>query len=174
MTDVDGLVHVELLRLPVPLWSASQQLFDELLREFALASAQADDDDYHHVPGRLTRLMDDLVTRFAAVTSAQEEALHAAAAAGLPVVDRLVFTVPAGAARASIELGDLLDDADLYCREGKHLLTLAAPDDVVAFRRWYLGAFASQIAGARPVPWPEFDGSWPPAASSGTRTGAPS
>ena len=157
MTDPDRLVDVELLQLPVPLWNRSQQLFDELMREFALASSQADDGDEHHVPSRLTRLIDDLTVRFSGGSTAQEEALHAAAAAGQPVIDRLVFTVPAAAAPASIELGEMLDAADQYCREGKHLLTLAAPDDVVRFRRWYLDAFVSQIDGAPAVPWPEYE-----------------
>lgn len=163
MTAPEQLVEVQLLQVPVPLWSSSQQLFDELMREFALASSQADDADEHHLPGRLTRLIDDLAARFGAASSAQEERLHAAAAAGQAVIDRLVFTVPAAAAEASLELGAMLDEADLYCAEGRHLLTLAAPQDVVAFRRWYLGAFVSQIRGAAPVPWPEHDGTWPPA-----------
>ena len=159
----DQLVEVQLLQLPVPLWSRAHQLFDELMREFALASAQADDGDDHHVPGRLTRLIDDLTARYSAGSSAQEEQLHAAAAAGQPVVDRLVFTLPATIAEAFLALSDLMDEADQYCLEGKHLLTLAAPADVVAFRRWYLGEFVSQIGGAAPVPWPEYDGTWPPA-----------
>lgn len=162
MTAADQLVEVELLQLPVPLWSMSQQLFDELMREFALASAQADDDQEHHLPGRLTRLIDDLTARFGAGTTAQEEELHAAAAAGLPVIERLVYTVPAAAGPASLELGGMLDAVDEYCQEGQHLLTLAAPDDVVAFRRWFLGAFVTQTAGAAPVSWPDFHPVWPP------------
>ncbi len=162
MTAADQLVEVELLQLPVPLWSMSQQLFDELMREFALASAQADDDQEHYLPGRLTRLIDDLTARFGGGTTSQDEELHAAAAAGLPVIERLVYTVPAAAGPASLELGEMLDAADEYCREGQHLLTLAAPDDVVAFRRWFLGAFVTQTAGAAPVPWPDSDPVWPP------------
>lgn len=164
MTSAADLVEVELLELPVPLWSSSQQLFDELMREFALASAQADDGDDHHVPSQLTRLIDDLSARLGGGSSEQEEALHAAAAAGCPVLDRLVFTVPAAAAPAAVELGDMLDSADRYCREGRHLLTLAAPDDVVVFRHWYLSAFATQLGGARPVPWPAYDRAWPPSS----------
>ena len=164
MTAADDLVEVQILQLPVPLWSRAHQLFDELMREFALASAQADDGDDQHVPGRLTRLIDELTARYSAGSSAQEEQLHAAAAAGQPVVDLLVFTLPAAIAEAFLALSDLLDEADQYCLEGKHLLTLAAPADVVAFRRWYLGEFVLQVAGARPVPWPEYDGTWPPAS----------
>ena len=165
MTSPEQLVEVELLELPVPLWSSSQQVFDELMREFALATAQADDGDDHHLPTRLTQLIDDLTARFGGSSSAQDEELHAAAAAGRAVVDRLVYAVPAAAAPASLQLGEMLDAADQYCREGKHLLTLSAPEEVVRFRHWYLGSFVSQIAGAPPVPWPAYDGTWPPASS---------
>jgi hypothetical protein len=155
-----GLVDVHLLQVPVPLWSRAQQLSDELLREFALAAAQSDDDADHHLPARLTTLMEVLTTQFDGVSTAQEEQLAAAAAAGQQVIDDLVFHVPVEAAPASRMLGDMLDEADEYCRQGEHLLTLAAPDDVVRFRRWYLMAFIEQCGGAAPVAWPDFDGSW--------------
>ncbi len=163
MTAPDDLVEVRLREIPIPLWSKAQQLSDELLREFALASAQSDDGEEHYLPTRLTRLIDDLNQRFAGSSSAQEEQLHAAAAQGRAVLDELAFVVPSAAAPASLELAAMLDEADDYCREGQHLLTLAAPDDVVAFRRWYLSEFVRQAAGAPPVPWPRYDGSWPPA-----------
>ena len=52
-------------------------------------------------------------------------------------------------------LGDLLDEADAYCAGGQHLLMLATPDDLLAYRRWYLGEFTRQAEGASPVPWPQ-------------------
>ena len=161
MTSADELVEVRLLQVPVPLWARTQQLTDELLREFALAAAQADDEQAHHLPGRLTALIDRLTARFDGVSTAQEEQLFAAAAAGQEVLDELVFLVPPAAAPASRELGDLLEEADAYCRDGQHLLTLAAPEDVVRFRRWYLWSFLQQVDGAAPVAWPDYDGSWP-------------
>lgn len=161
MTTSEELAEVRLLQVPVPLWSKTQQVTDELLREFALASAQADDDDAHHLPTRLTSLIDSLTQRFDGVSAEQEQTLAAAAAAGDEVVPELVFRVPPAAAPASKELGDLLDEADVYCHEGQHLLTLAAPEDVVRFRRWYLWSFIDQVDGGSPVPWPDYDGSWP-------------
>lgn len=161
MTTGEELVDVHLLELPVPLWAKTQQLTDELLREFALAAAQADDADAHHLPARLTDLIERLTARFDGVSTVQDEQLFAAAAAGQDVVDDLVFRIPPAGASASRELGDLLEEADQYCREGQHLLTLAAPDDVVRFRRWYLWSFVRQIGGAPPVAWPDYDGSWP-------------
>jgi hypothetical protein len=35
--------------------------------------------------------------------------------------------LPAGVGPAAQQLGDMLDEADEYCRRGDHLLTLAAP-----------------------------------------------
>lgn len=161
MTTSEELVEVRLLQVPVPLWAKTQQVSDELMREFALASAQADDDDTHHLPTRLTALIDSLTQRFEGVSTEQEQILADAAAAGVEVVPELVFRVPPAAAPASKELGDLLDEADVYCQEGQHLLTLAAPEDVVRFRRWYLRAFIDQVEGGAPVAWSDYDGSWP-------------
>jgi hypothetical protein len=47
----------------------------------------------------------------------------------------------------------LLDEADAFCRDGT-LLTLEPSPDVVAFRRWYIGELARQVAGEAPEPWP--------------------
>jgi hypothetical protein len=54
----------------------------------------------------------------------------------------------------------MLDEADEYCRSGQHLLTLAADDEIVRFRHWYLEQFIAQIAGEQPVAWPDYDGTW--------------
>lgn len=158
---MSALVEVHLRQLPVQLWARTQQLTDELLREFALAAAQADDEQEHHLPGRLTQLMETLTQQFDGVSTEQEQQLFAAAAAGDEVIDDLVFSVPPEAAPASRQLGAMLEEADEYCREGQHLLTLAAPEDVVRFRRWYLWSFVRQIEGDPPVGWPDYDGSWP-------------
>lgn len=161
MTAAEELLEVRLLQVPVPLWSQAQQVTDELLREFALAASQADDDDHRHLPTRLTMLMNTLTQRFEGVSTEQERQLMDAAAAGDEVIDELVFRVPAEAGPASQALGDMLDEADVYCQEGQHLLTLAAPEDVVRFRRWYLWSFIDQVSGGKPVAWPDYDGHWP-------------
>jgi hypothetical protein len=61
--------------------------------------------------------------------------------------------VPADVVEVGAKIERLLDEADAFCREGT-LLTLAASDDVVAFRRWYLGELTRQVGGAAPQPWP--------------------
>jgi hypothetical protein len=50
----------------------------------------------------------------------------------------------------------MLDEVDEFCRQGKHLLTLATPPELVAYRRWYLGEFIAQLAGRPATPWPDY------------------
>jgi hypothetical protein len=66
--------------------------------------------------------------------------------------------VPEAAASAITHLGDIFDEADDYCRAGEHLLSLATPPESLEFRRWFLGEFVNQIAGAAPTPWPAHRG----------------
>ena len=44
----------------------------------------------------------------------------------------------------------MIDEADDYCRQGEHLLTLASPPDCIAYREWYLGQVVGQL-GRRPA-----------------------
>jgi hypothetical protein len=50
----------------------------------------------------------------------------------------------------------MLDEADEYCRQGKHLLTLASDDELVRFRWWFLDQIIDQAAGKPPVAWPDY------------------
>jgi hypothetical protein len=152
------VVTVRLLQIPLPLWSRTQQQTDELLREFALAASSLED---HHLPVRLTALIETLNQQYAGTSTEQEQALFAASERGDLVLPELVFQVPAAASEASLALGAMLDEADDYCREGQHLLTLAATEEVVAFRRWYLSEFIRQVSGEPPVAWPDYTGWWP-------------
>lgn len=154
MTEV--LLEVHLRQIPVALWMRAREHTDELFREFALiALAVSEPDQAEHVPARLTALAAELNRRYAPLTVEQEAQLTEAAQAGQEYVDDLVFRVPADAGAAAAHLDELLDLADDYCRAGRHLLTLAAAEEVTRFRRWYLGQFAGQLRGAAPVPWPD-------------------
>lgn len=156
------LHEVHLLEVPVGLWAKAQEQTDGLLREFALAADLADSEALdRHLPKRLAALLEALSTKLAGFSSEQEQQLFAAAGAGQPVIEDLVYLVPGAAAEASQALGDMLDEADVFCREGNHLLTLAAEPDVVAFRWWYLRQFIDQVAGAEPVPWPAVEAAAP-------------
>lgn len=156
MTTVE-LVEVRMLQLPVSVWSRSQEQHDALMREFALMSVPSDEEDRQRdVPSRLTELMAQLTSDFEDVATEQEEQLFAAAGAGQPVIDELVYRVPAAVAPACQALGEMLDEADEYCRQGQHLLTLAADEELVRFRWWFLDQFISQAGGAAPVAWPDY------------------
>jgi hypothetical protein len=112
-------------------------------------------DKARHVPSRLIDLIDTLTADFEGVSTAQEQELYAAVEAGTETLDQ-VYRVPAEAAPASKALGEMLDEADEYCRQGQHLLTLASDEELVRFRWWYLDQFIDQVEGKPPVAWPDY------------------
>jgi hypothetical protein len=150
------LVEVRMLQMPVRVWARSQEQHDALMREFALMSVPTEEGERErHVPTRLAELIDQLSSEFEGVSTEQEQELYAASEAGLESID-LVYRVPAAAAPASRVLGEMLDETDEYCRQGRHLLTLAADDELVRFRWWFLDQFINQSAGKPPVAWPDY------------------
>jgi hypothetical protein len=153
---VSELVEVHLLQLPVRLWGRSQEQHDAIMREFALMSVPAEEGEKaRHVPSRLIELIDTLTADFGGVSTAQEQELYAALEAGVESLDQ-VYRIPPAAAAASKALGAMLDETDEYCRQGEHLLTLAADEELVRFRWWYLDQFIDQTEGKPPVAWPDY------------------
>jgi hypothetical protein len=156
MTDADlgPIIEVRMIQLPVQAWKRTQQHTDELLREFVLLAEQLHHDETAaaSIPVRLTQLVAELSGSYGSFSEEQEARLFEAAAAGEVALD-LTYHVPAGAAAAARHLGDLLNEADDYCRSGEHLLTLETPADLVRFREWFLEEFRRQIAGEPPTPW---------------------
>ncbi len=153
------LLRVHLRQFPVELWLQATEHSDALQREFTLMNSPVADDT--HVPRRLLDLVAALRAQYSTATTAQQELLFSAAAAGTTVLDEVVYEVPPGAAQAARTLSAMYDEADEYCRQGRHLLTLAATVQLVAFRRWFLGEFSAQDAGGAPTPWPEYRDSVP-------------
>jgi hypothetical protein len=149
----DELKTVRLVGLPVPLHVRTSEHSDELMREFTFLRAQSDDPEAASVPARLLDLVDELSGRYGGFTAGTQAELDTAIAGGLPAVD-LEYRVPADVAEACVHLRDSLDAADEFCRQGQHLLTLASPEDVVTYRRWFLEEFVRQVEGADPLPWP--------------------
>jgi hypothetical protein len=153
----DDVFEARMLALPVRIWARSQEQHDALMREFALMSVPTEEADrQRHVPSRLTQLIDTLTADFAGIATEQENKLFEASNAGVEVIDELVYRMPRAVAPASKELGEMLDEADDYCRQGKHLLTLAADEELVRFRWWYLDQFIDQADGKPPVAWPDY------------------
>lgn len=151
----EGLVTIRLLGLPVAIHAQSSEHSDELMREFTYIRAQSADPDASDVPSKLLDLVDELTGRFSGFTAGSQAELDAAIADGKTSID-LEYVVPPDVAGACIHLGELLEAADQYCREGEVLLTLATPDDLVAYRKWFLGEFVRQADGEAPRPWPAY------------------
>jgi hypothetical protein len=144
-------VPVVLRDLPLELARRSDEHQADLLREFALLSL--DSGEHIEVPRRLLALVDELEERYSEASAAVDRDRSEAEARGERSVD-LVVAVPESAAESARRLLALLEEADEYCRRGEHLLTLESDPEVVAFRRWYLGEFATQVEGSPPTPWP--------------------
>jgi hypothetical protein len=153
MTDTPTapMEEVRLVGFPLGLWQRSQEHVDELLREFALI-AQGERDHPESVPHRLMQLIADLTAMYGGLSTATERERDDAIARGDAEID-LVYRVPPALTVAVRQLGDMLDEADEYCRQGAHLLTLQTPPDQLRFRRWFLSEFARQLAGEAPVTW---------------------
>jgi hypothetical protein len=152
MTHAAGdLVEVRLLRLPLVVWQRTQEHVDGLLREFALIAQ--DDEAKLSTPGRLLALVQHLSAGFGSFSQSQRIEMEEALERGDTEID-VTYRVPPAAAGAAQQLGDMLDEADEYCRRGDHLLTLATPEEELRFRHWYIREFVDQLGGARPTPWP--------------------
>lgn len=145
----DPLVDIWLLSYPLRLGVRASQHYEEVFREFALLAASRPHDP-HSVPVRLLALIDALGRRYPRQQRHEEER-DAAVRRGELARD-FVIQVPASAAEASSALDAMLDETDEFCRDGT-LLTLAAPADVVAFRRWYLAEVIDQVAGRPATSW---------------------
>jgi hypothetical protein len=160
----DELVTVRLDQLPLDVQTAAQQHGDELTRELMLVAEQMhqQEDGARELPHRFVELVTTLNSQYSMFTAEQEHQLAAAVAAGDSTVD-LVYRVPASVGPAAASLGAILDEADAYCREGRHLLTLATPPEALAYRQWYLQQFVDQIAGRPAQSWREWLLARPPA-----------
>jgi hypothetical protein len=154
----DDLVAVRLLRLPVAVYAQAQEHGDALMREFALIAQQLKEHESDHVPARLVGLVEELNQSYAGLTAEQEKILAEAVIHGDVEIPELVWHLPRQVGPAARHLGELMDEADAYCAEGQHLLTLATPPQAKRFRDWYLGEFIRQLDGEDPTPWPDYQG----------------
>lgn len=154
---------VRLLRLPIALHASSQEHGAELMREMYLVAQQVHESGPSHLPIRLIALVEELGNRFGGMTTAQDQQIEAAIAADVDEID-VVYRMPRDAADASRHLGDVLEEVDEFCRQGKHLLTLATPEHLLHYRRWYLGQFVAQLADRPATSWPAYLADGRPAA----------
>jgi len=144
-----GLVEVRILGLPPQAYLDSEQHNDALLREFALISR---DDRSSSLSRQLLELVAEIELFFGAQVSASRAQIAAAVERGDRAVDLHIRMHPKN--RSYVERSVvLLSEADRYCREGD-LLTLAASDEILRFRDWYLGQVLAQLDGEAPSAWP--------------------
>jgi anti-sigma B factor antagonist len=151
MTVSGEIVEVQVLGLPIPIYTRAAAQGDALQREFAFIQSGTPDGS---VPQRLLALVEELETRYAGVGATPQAALQAAMDRGDSAID-LTFEIPADIGTASEHLLDLLEEADSYCRAGRDLVTLVTPPEAVAFRRWFLGEFIAQSSGRPATSWLE-------------------
>jgi hypothetical protein len=152
----EDLITVEIVGLPVDVQLEAQQQNDELTRELVLVAEQLrQEGDSAALPVRFVELVGALSTRYSMFTVEQEQQLRTAIESGAERLD-MTYRLPRSAAVAAAQLGEILDEADDYCRRGKLLLTLATPARLVTYRRWFLDQFVSQAAGGPPVSWAEY------------------
>lgn len=146
------LVSIVLLDLPVDLWALADDEGKDLMREFTLITLQEVHDS--EVPQRLLDLVAELEESYGNLGDEQTARLVRARAAGEAEIDRLEYRLPATVAADIERLATMLDEADDYCRQGKHLLSLASSPGAKAFRDWFLDEMLIQLEGGNPTPWP--------------------
>jgi hypothetical protein len=157
-TQAPDTVVVQLRGLPVPLAARAREHSEDLLREFALITADVVEQEApaagREVPVRLLDLVVRLAQQFFGWTSDADRRLESAIAAGTSVIDHEV-ELPYEASAATSEMARLLDEADRYCWTTDTLLELVTPPECVAYRRWCFAQVLDQLDGRHPVPWPE-------------------
>lgn len=156
----EALHEVQLLQLPIAIHARAQEHSAELLREMYLIAQQLHGEAERRspataLPTRLIELVEVLSGQFNPFTAEQDRQLQDAVARQLEEID-LVYHVPLAAAAAAARLGDMLDEADEFCRQGQHLLTLATPPDLLRYRQWFLGEFLNQLGDGPVTPWPQY------------------
>jgi hypothetical protein len=146
----DEMIEVRLLDVPIPLRERSTQHSDELLREMTLIAHQAEGGG--DLPTRLVQLSAEVRATYREFTMNASAEMDVAAQAGVDSLD-VTYHVPRSVGAFCRRILEVIDEAEAYCRQGEHLLTLAAPPEVLAYQRWIVGEFIRQADGEPPTPW---------------------
>jgi hypothetical protein len=141
---------VVLAGCPIELLERSRRHNESLMREFAFIAES--DEERAELPARLLALVDQARARLVGLNVAVEEQLAAARARGDDTCD-LRVTLPSNGRALAVELANLFEAAEEFCRRGD-LLTLAESDEPSRFRTWYLDQYVRQLDGEAPTAWP--------------------
>lgn len=147
-----GMVRVVILQLPLEVYLEAEQHNDALMRELTLiAHSSTREPERQEVPRRLLELAAEVRAAFSTATSSLRAQVERARRRGDPTLD-MHLDVPVVGWEALLRLATQLDELDRYCEEGD-LLTLASPQTLRYFRKWYAQQVANQINGGAPTPW---------------------
>jgi hypothetical protein len=154
---VTGLIEIRLLELPLVLRERSRQHGADLLREMELITAGAKAGmTALHAPARLVELAQELDDVYGPYVESTTEEMDAALDRGEETIAVAVYRLPVSGLDFVRHVAHILAEVEAYCQEGEHLLTLAAPPDIAAYREWSMSEVERQAAGAAPTPWPAF------------------
>lgn len=145
--SAEDMLEIQLLGMPVELFSHLRRHFNELGRELRLL-ALSEPDRY------------PLAVEFSALFLQVE--YERRQVAGLDVLDRamdegggtvdLTYRTPPTAPTTMARLHRVLDEVHRQL-SGRVLLSVPPPRDLLALQDWYLGEFARQGAGEQPARW---------------------
>jgi hypothetical protein len=153
-------VTVHLREFPVPLAAKAREVSENVLREFALITAEAVDNAGadaagNGVPMRLLDLVVSLTQELHELIDVSSRRVEAAIASGSQTIADHLLEWPVERAADARAVADMWDEADQYCWSRERLAQLAAPADIAAYRRWFFAQVLDQLDGRGPVPWPE-------------------
>jgi hypothetical protein len=147
-------VQVRLLGVPLALRRRVTEHAEEVLREVQLLAAHETDATGRNVIQRMARLRQDWPARYRQLSVDVRRRLDLAAEAGLETVD-VTYVAGKEVVDVMVAMEQLFDELEELCRSGS-LLTLAEAPDCAAYRRWVLGQYIEQLAGHRPMSWPDW------------------
>jgi anti-anti-sigma factor len=148
--------ELRLVDFPLAVYQRAAEHHAALQRE--LDVIRVSHPDVGSIPHRLAALLEEMHTDYVGFGPAMDM-LGELAGSGQDRADVVIPIVAGalGASEAISRLRELMEEADEFCRAGDHLLTVATPPDLAAFRRWLFGEIIGQLGGAAPTAWSEFD-----------------
>lgn len=146
---VTELREVRIDRFDADLYLRTLDHARELVRELQIIEIGEESGTANSTPLELRKLMSEILDRYSGITDANVEVARRALDDG-EVEITLVMHLPPDAADDAERFLALLEAADRWCEDG-HLLTLAAPPELHAFRQRYIGEVVRQLRQAEPT-----------------------
>jgi len=145
--DPEAMVTIELLGMPAELFRHLRQHFNELGRELRLLAITHP--ERYPIAVEFAEIYLQIEHERRQVVGLDD--LDSAMNAGKDTVD-LAYRVPATAPESMSRLAALLEQVYRNFAQEK-LLAVRPTSELMSLQRWYLGEFARQANGHRPIPW---------------------